>query len=47
MSLYLLFQAVNAQKCPQGWSYHSRHCYLLSKEQKATWNDAARACREK
>ncbi|XP_060791413.1 FRAS1-related extracellular matrix protein 1a isoform X1 [Neoarius graeffei] len=39
-------EAVNAQKCPQGWTYHSHHCYLLSTERKATWNDAARACRE-
>ncbi|TSL34592.1 FRAS1-related extracellular matrix protein 1 [Bagarius yarrelli] len=39
-------EAVSAQKCPQGWTYHSRHCYLLSTERKATWNDAARVCRE-
>ncbi|KAK2860526.1 hypothetical protein Q7C36_004692 [Tachysurus vachellii] len=39
-------EAVNAQKCPQGWTYHSHHCYLLSTERKATWSNAARACRE-
>ncbi|XP_066536604.1 FRAS1-related extracellular matrix protein 1a [Hoplias malabaricus] len=39
-------EAVNAQKCPQGWKYHNQHCYLLSSEGKATWSDAARACRE-
>ncbi|KAL7880187.1 hypothetical protein SRHO_G00024410 [Serrasalmus rhombeus] len=39
-------EAVNAQKCPQGWKYHNHHCYLLSSEGKATWTDAARSCRE-
>ncbi|KAI4900130.1 hypothetical protein NFI96_005432 [Prochilodus magdalenae] len=39
-------EAVNAQKCPQGWKYRNHHCYLLSSEGKATWSDAARTCRE-
>ncbi|KAK1796819.1 hypothetical protein P4O66_000910 [Electrophorus voltai] len=39
-------EAVNAQKCPQGWTYRNHHCYLLSNQHKATWSAAARACRE-
>ncbi|KAF5895047.1 FRAS1-related extracellular matrix protein 1, partial [Clarias magur] len=39
-------EAVHAQKCPQGWTYHRRHCYLLSTERKATWSHAVTACRE-
>ncbi|XP_076828088.1 FRAS1-related extracellular matrix protein 1a isoform X2 [Brachyhypopomus gauderio] len=39
-------EAVEAQKCPQGWTYHSGRCYLRSGKHKATWSSAARACRE-
>ncbi|XP_022534044.2 FRAS1-related extracellular matrix protein 1a isoform X1 [Astyanax mexicanus] len=38
-------EAVNAQKCPQGWTYWSHQCYM-SPEIKATWSEAARTCRE-
>ncbi|XP_076144575.1 FRAS1-related extracellular matrix protein 1a isoform X3 [Alosa pseudoharengus] len=38
-------EVVNAQKCPQGWTHHGGHCYLLS-DKKETWSSAARACRE-
>uniref|UniRef100_A0AAY4DSI7 FRAS1-related extracellular matrix protein 1 n=1 Tax=Denticeps clupeoides TaxID=299321 RepID=A0AAY4DSI7_9TELE len=41
-----LIQIVSAQKCQQGWTHHSRYCYYLSTEKKATWNTAARTCRE-
>ncbi|TRY97444.1 hypothetical protein DNTS_033831 [Danionella cerebrum] len=37
---------VKAQKCPAGWTYHNHSCYTLNWEQKASWNAAARACRE-
>ncbi|XP_056318384.1 FRAS1-related extracellular matrix protein 1a [Danio aesculapii] len=40
-------ETVKAQKCPQGWTYHSNNCYLLSSERKASWSTAARACRER
>nr|XP_020450558.1 FRAS1-related extracellular matrix protein 1 isoform X2 [Monopterus albus] len=40
-------QMVNAQVCPQGWTFHGSHCYILSTEHKATWSTANRACRER
>ncbi|XP_044197505.1 FRAS1-related extracellular matrix protein 1a [Thunnus albacares] len=40
-------QIVSAQLCPQGWTFHSGHCYILSTEHKATWSTANRACRER
>lgn len=40
-------QMVSAQLCPQGWTFHSGHCYILSTEHKATWSTANRACRER
>ncbi|XP_035004073.2 FRAS1-related extracellular matrix protein 1a [Hippoglossus stenolepis] len=40
-------QMVGAQKCPQGWTFHSGQCYTLSTEHKATWSTANRACRER
>ncbi|XP_062240330.1 FRAS1-related extracellular matrix protein 1a [Platichthys flesus] len=40
-------QMVGAQKCPQGWTFHSGQCYTLSSEHKATWSTANRACRER
>ncbi|XP_028850587.1 FRAS1-related extracellular matrix protein 1 isoform X2 [Denticeps clupeoides] len=40
-------EIVSAQKCQQGWTHHSRYCYYLSTEKKATWNTAARTCRER
>ncbi|XP_075451979.1 FRAS1-related extracellular matrix protein 1 isoform X2 [Ascaphus truei] len=35
-----------ATKCPFGWTPHDGSCYKLIAEQKATWINAARACRE-
>ncbi|XP_026182676.1 FRAS1-related extracellular matrix protein 1a isoform X2 [Mastacembelus armatus] len=40
-------QMVSAQICPQGWTFHGGHCYILSTENKATWSTANRACRER
>ncbi|XP_018549331.2 LOW QUALITY PROTEIN: FRAS1-related extracellular matrix protein 1a [Lates calcarifer] len=40
-------QIVSAQMCPQGWTFHGGHCYILSTEHKATWSTANRACRER
>ncbi|XP_061565439.1 FRAS1-related extracellular matrix protein 1a isoform X2 [Cololabis saira] len=40
-------QMVNAQKCPQGWTSHHGHCYVLCAEQKVTWSVANRVCRER
>lgn len=37
---------VGAQKCSQGWTFHSGHCYLHSVK-KASWSAANRACRER
>nr|XP_014426327.1 FRAS1-related extracellular matrix protein 1 isoform X2 [Pelodiscus sinensis] len=37
---------VSMKKCPSGWSHHGGSCYFLVTDQKATWNTAARACRE-
>ncbi|XP_030635867.1 FRAS1-related extracellular matrix protein 1a isoform X3 [Chanos chanos] len=39
-------EAVNAQRCPGGWTYRGGNCYLLSAEKKVTWSIAARVCRE-
>nr|XP_023676697.1 FRAS1-related extracellular matrix protein 1 [Paramormyrops kingsleyae] len=39
-------QAIDAQKCPQGWTYHSARCYILSKGPRLTWALAARTCKE-
>ncbi|KAM6973309.1 FRAS1-related extracellular matrix protein 1-like [Aplochiton taeniatus] len=35
------------QLCPQGWTFHGEHCYLLIGENKVTWSAAIKACREK
>ncbi|XP_047425059.1 FRAS1-related extracellular matrix protein 1a isoform X2 [Mugil cephalus] len=40
-------QMVSAQTCPQGWTFHGGHCYILSAERKVTWSTANRACRER
>ncbi|KAK1890048.1 FRAS1-related extracellular matrix protein 1 [Dissostichus eleginoides] len=40
-------QMISGQKCPQGWTFHSGHCYSLSTEHKVTWSAANRACRER
>ncbi|KAF3836796.1 hypothetical protein F7725_004260 [Dissostichus mawsoni] len=40
-------QMMSGQKCPQGWTFHSGHCYSLSTEHKVTWSAANRACRER
>ncbi|KAM7365982.1 hypothetical protein PAMP_015455 [Pampus punctatissimus] len=40
-------QMVSAQLCPQGWTFHHDHCFILSTEHKATWSTANRACRER
>uniref|UniRef100_UPI0037E8F5E3 FRAS1-related extracellular matrix protein 1a n=1 Tax=Semicossyphus pulcher TaxID=241346 RepID=UPI0037E8F5E3 len=40
-------QMVGAQRCPQGWTFHGGHCYILSTENKVTWSTANRACRER
>uniref|UniRef100_A0A8D3B9R2 FRAS1-related extracellular matrix protein 1 n=1 Tax=Scophthalmus maximus TaxID=52904 RepID=A0A8D3B9R2_SCOMX len=40
-------QVVHAQKCPQGWTFHGGHCYILSTEHKASWSTANKACRER
>ncbi|XP_066577018.1 FRAS1-related extracellular matrix protein 1a [Amia ocellicauda] len=34
------------QKCPHGWTLHGSCCYLVSRDHRATWSSAARACRE-
>ncbi|KAG5261418.1 hypothetical protein AALO_G00304280 [Alosa alosa] len=46
LELIMCVNVVNAQKCPQGWTHHGGHCYLLSSDKKDTWSSAARACRE-
>ncbi|XP_056156549.1 FRAS1-related extracellular matrix protein 1a isoform X2 [Lampris incognitus] len=40
-------EGAGAQMCHQGWTFHGGYCYLLSRENKATWSTANRACREK
>ncbi|KAM9425545.1 FRAS1-related extracellular matrix protein 1a [Pholidichthys leucotaenia] len=40
-------QMAKAQMCPQGWTFHGAHCYILSTEHKVTWSTANRACRER
>ncbi|XP_033962126.1 FRAS1-related extracellular matrix protein 1a [Pseudochaenichthys georgianus] len=40
-------QMMSGQKCPQGWTFHSGHCYSLSTEHKVTWGAANKACRER
>ncbi|XP_028263008.1 FRAS1-related extracellular matrix protein 1a [Parambassis ranga] len=40
-------QMVGSQLCPQGWTFHGGHCYILITETKATWSTANRACRER
>ncbi|XP_037537486.1 FRAS1-related extracellular matrix protein 1a [Nematolebias whitei] len=40
-------QMLDAQLCPQGWTFNGRHCYILSTEHKVTWSAANRDCRER
>ncbi|XP_069576815.1 FRAS1-related extracellular matrix protein 1-like isoform X3 [Brachyistius frenatus] len=40
-------EMVSAQVCPQGWTFHDGHCYILSTESKVTWSTANKACRER
>ncbi|KAM3857595.1 FRAS1-related extracellular matrix protein 1a [Diretmus argenteus] len=40
-------EMVSAQMCPQDWTFHGGYCYILSKERRATWSTANRACKER
>nr|XP_035930108.1 FRAS1-related extracellular matrix protein 1 isoform X1 [Halichoerus grypus] len=39
-------EEVEGKSCPAGWHHHSGYCHSLITEQKASWNTAARACKE-
>ncbi|CAL8326972.1 unnamed protein product [Lota lota] len=38
---------VAGQACPRGWVFQSGSCYILSRDHKATWSAANRACKER
>ncbi|TWW63720.1 FRAS1-related extracellular matrix protein 1 [Takifugu flavidus] len=40
-------QMVSAQTCPRGWTFHGGRCYILNAENKVTWSEANRSCRER
>lgn len=47
LNLLLKSQMVSAQTCPRGWTFHDGRCYVLIAENKVTWSEANRSCRER
>nr|XP_061810632.1 FRAS1-related extracellular matrix protein 1a [Nerophis lumbriciformis] len=41
-----IIQMAKIPQCPQGWTFHSGHCYIFKKH-KASWSGANRSCKEK
>ncbi|XP_061665126.1 FRAS1-related extracellular matrix protein 1a [Syngnathoides biaculeatus] len=40
-------QMVKSAPCPRGWTFRSRHCYILIKKHKSSWTGANRSCKER
>uniref|UniRef100_A0A8C5BDY9 FRAS1-related extracellular matrix protein 1 n=1 Tax=Gadus morhua TaxID=8049 RepID=A0A8C5BDY9_GADMO len=38
---------VAGRACPRGWAFQTGACYILSRDHKATWSEANRACKER